>query len=113
MNSFNRIVITIAIIILIILLIIIGIQLYNKKYNTTYPPVTADCPDYWLDESTGNSSKCVNYKNLGSCNVQEKDFSVPHFSGTQGLCNKKKWARSCNLTWDGITNNTALCSKPT
>ena len=37
------------------------------------------------------------------------DFSVYPYSGADGLCNKKKWAKTCELTWDGITNNKSIC----
>ena len=30
-------------------MIFIGISLYRNKKNFQYPPVAANCPDYWLD----------------------------------------------------------------
>ena len=45
----------IVVTILIICLIIIGIQFYIKRIDVTFPPVVADCPDYWLNESKGDN----------------------------------------------------------
>ena len=111
MANFQIITITIASIILILMLTFIGISLYNTKYHSAYPPVTADCPDYWLDESDATKRICKNKKNLGTCNNDEKDFSGTFWKGDDGLCRKKKWAQGCNLTWDGVTNNPKACSK--
>lgn len=107
---FQKTVTTIAIIILIISLCFIGIALYRQKYNSDYPPVIPNCPDYW-DMSDNNV--CKNIKNLGNDNEGcrgEKDFSTPQWAGQAGLCGKYKWAKSCNLTWDGISNNPELCN---
>ena len=114
MASFQSTVMTIATVLLIICLILIGISLYRHKYTEAYPPVVADCPDYWLDESDGNSSHCVNSKNLGndSC-AKTMDFSTSAWVGSAGLCNKAKWAKACDLTWDGVTNNTNACAQVT
>ena len=109
-NTFQSIVMTIATVLLIICLTLIGISIYNNKYNLAYPPVVADCPDYWLDESDGDASKCVNVKNLGTCDVREMDFSKSMWTGTNGICNKAKWAKACNLTWDGVSNTSVSCS---
>jgi len=111
--SIQKIMLVIASVLLILTLIVVAVSLYNKKYDDKYPPVVAQCPDYWLDESTGNEvngSKCVNVKNLGkdSCKT-EMDFSKPMWLGDQGLCNKKRWARACDLNWDGVTNSNFEC----
>jgi hypothetical protein len=103
---FQKTVTTIAIIILIISLCFIGIMLYRAKFNSVYPPSIANCPDYW--DVSGNF--CVNSMALGNsqCNVP-MDFTQPNYSGSSGPCNKYTWAKSCNLTWDGITDNAELC----
>ncbi|MDA9216561.1 hypothetical protein N9O88_01915 [bacterium] len=108
--SFQSVTITIAVIILILCLIFIGVSLYNTKYNTQYPPVEADCPDYWLDKSDGNGSNCVNSQNLGNSKCQgPMNFSTSFWTGDDGLCRKYQWARKCNLSWDGVTNNQDAC----
>ena len=83
---------------------VIAVLLYKSKQNLQYPPDVAECPDYW--EVTGDQV-CKNVKNLGNgtC-AATKDFSGSEWQGNQGLKNKNTWAKSCGLTWDGVTNNT-------
>lgn len=108
MEYFQSAVLTVFSILLIIVLLIIGVSLYTAKYSSAYPPVLANCPDYWLDNSSGNASECINVKSLGNSACQRKmDFSS-YSTGNAGLCSKKKWANSCNVTWDGISNNDTL-----
>ena len=109
--NFQKIVLSIAIVVFIILMIFIAILLYRSKYDVTFPPNVSQCPDYWIDDgSSKNGSLCKNVKNLGkpSCK-KEMDFSSSLWSGHRGLCNKSRWAKSCDLTWDGITNNNKIC----
>ncbi len=104
---FQKTVSTVAIVILIISLCFIGIALYRAKYKSAYPPAIANCPDYW--DASGNL--CLNTMNLGNsrCSVP-MDFTGPGWSGADGPCSKQRWAKSCNLTWDGISDNVKLCS---
>lgn len=109
MATFQTTIINIAVILLIIMLFFIAISLYRNKNNFQYPPVAANCPDYWLDESNGEGIKCVNPKNLGKKECPKKlDFSAPFWSSDKGLCMKKSMANRCNLTWDGVTNNNSM-----
>ena len=39
------------------------------------------------------------------------NFNNPPWSGSNGLCVKSRWARGCDLTWDGVTNNADACHK--
>jgi len=113
MSTFQTSVVSIAIVLLILWLIFIGVALYRSKYNVTFPPVLANCPDYWKDESlTNNGSKCVNSRNLGNSQCSKTmDFSGSIWNGPEGLCAKSTWAKSCDLTWDGIDNNSGACKK--
>jgi hypothetical protein len=113
--NFQSIVLIIAGIALVTSLIIIGISLKDSKKNVVYPPVIGECPDYWEDQSSeedikNGKNKCVNIHHLGkpSCS-KNMDFSVYPYSGADGVCNKKSWAKTCGLTWDGITNNKSIC----
>ena len=108
--TFQTIVLLISAIILVTLLVIVAIIVYRKKFSETFPPIIATCPDYWEDKSIGDSSNCINIKGLGTCGVTTKDFSGSNWTSASGLCNKAKWARHCNLTWDGITNNPSCLS---
>jgi hypothetical protein len=112
MATFQNIVLFVAIIILIIALVIIGIALSYSK-DKQWPPMTPSCPDYWLMDGSGNNATCTNVKDLGTCpsnNGQQHltmNFNVAPYTGSQGLCNKYKWANNCGVTWDGITYGVA------
>jgi hypothetical protein len=109
MANFQSIVLTTAVIVLIIALIIIGILLSYYKAQEQWPPIVANCPDYWTIDGSANLSRCTNVKDLGTCPAQsgdkhlEMDFSAPAFSGANGTCAKYTWAKKCNISWDGIT----------
>ena len=115
MATFQNIVMITAITILIISLCFIGLALYRQKNKADFPPVIANCPDYWID-SSGNGAACKQDDNnrignqTASCN-STMDFTKPNWAGQNGPCNKYKWAKSCNLSWDGITNNDKLCDR--
>jgi hypothetical protein len=108
MEGFQKVVLFSAIIILIIILIVIGIAL-NYAKNKEWPPMIPDCPDYWIIDGSGNNTTCINVKDLGTCppNSGNKhlvmNFNTSTFTGSQGICNKYKWATNCGLSWDGIT----------
>jgi hypothetical protein len=108
--NFQRIVLTIAIVLLVISLIFIGLSINGSKKNRKFPPVVANCPDYFDDKGTNSKSLCKNTKSLGICSDKIPDFNTSEYIGQNGMCNKKKWAKSCNVTWDGITNNLNACS---
>jgi hypothetical protein len=111
MAIFQKSVIGIAIVLFIICLVIIGIMLRYSKNNTTWPPLIGSCPDFMIDLS-GNGSMCSNVKNLGTCNNGKfgpdghsiYDFSIAPYVGSNGLCEKSKWANSCGVVWDGINS---------
>lgn len=110
--NFQRVVIIVAIILLILALTFMGYSLYINRYDLVFPPVTAVCPDYWVSQD----NKCINKLLLGKCNNTAENntmnFNVPHYQGDQANCNKSKWAKDCNITWDGITNNPRVCTSP-
>ena len=102
MGPFQKIVILLFILLLILILFIVGFTLSSKQ-NKTWPPVVADCPDYWLD-ANGDGSKGQDVKRLGTC-YTDMDFT----KDLPTVCNKYTWAKGCGVTWDGITN---LASDP-
>jgi hypothetical protein len=119
-GGFQKIVLTVAIIVFILLLIFIGSVLYQNKYGSAFPPFVSNCPDFWLDmektatnvnsDNSKTNVKCYNVKNLGNPSCQkEMSFSGDFWSGSEGDCRKYKWAKGCDLTWDGITNKTDIC----
>ena len=102
--AFKKIVILFSLIILLTSLIFIGYTLQNNKYNKKFPPVVAECPDYWK----ATNDKCYNSKNLGICRGST-DFNTSKYQGENGDCEKFKWAQGCNVSWSGITNNSNVC----
>jgi hypothetical protein len=108
MEGFQKIVLFAAIIILIIALVFIGISLSYAK-GQQWPPIVPNCPDYWVFDGSGNNTRCVNVKDLGTCPPTSGDkhlqmnFNTSPFTGTQGDCSKYNWANRCGVSWDGIT----------
>jgi hypothetical protein len=118
MEVFQKFVLYTAILVLLISLIFIGTSLSGAK-NPTWPPTSPNCPDYWVAEGTGNDTKCINVKDLGTCKPtggqkhQIMSFNDPTFIGSQGNCNKYTWASNCGVSWDGITYGvTNPCALP-
>tara|TARA_B100001142_G_scaffold326875_1_gene383293 strand:- start:1071 stop:1424 length:354 start_codon:yes stop_codon:yes gene_type:complete len=117
MEAFQTIVLIVAISILSLCLIFIGVALYYHKDAEKYPPVQASCPDYWLDISDKYDDghvHCKNIHGLGKgCTQSGKNeimsFTSSKWLGNHGTCNKRKWARHCDLTWDGVTNSSLTC----
>jgi hypothetical protein len=104
MQGFQKIVITIAIVLLIIALIFVGYTIVKNKKNQQWPPLIAECPDYWLMDGSGNNTTCINVKHLGNSNTPNTmKFNMGFFTGSDGLCNKYMWSIQNDITWDGIT----------
>ena len=103
--NFQKAITIIAILFLIILLLGMWYIFSRGKNNTKFPPMVAQCPDYW---KLNKKNECVNVKNLGNgckkLNIEEGKFQGGH----QGLVEKCKWAKNCGVVWDGITN-TQVC----
>lgn len=111
MSRFQKTVLIIAIILLILTLIVVGIALKKAVSTQTWPPIIPECPDYWFVDGSGNNTKCVNLKDLGTCNPSSGhltiNFNVAPFNGTNGNCEKYNWANKCGVSWDGITYGVA------
>jgi hypothetical protein len=108
--NFQRVVLTVATVLLVVALIFIGLSIHGANKKKKFPPVIANCPDYFTDEGTNDKPLCKNTKSLGLCGDKVPDFGESKYIGENGMCEKKKWARQCNVTWDGISNDLNLCS---
>jgi hypothetical protein len=124
MDSFNIIVLAIAVIFLIIGLTSFALLLKKAKTTSPYPKAPAACPDYWdvsmnpdgtywckvpADlNTTDNLAKLKTYNN-GAGTISSSDitttngstyynFSSSNWSGATGLCNKYKWAKTNSYT---------------
>jgi len=104
--NFQKTVIIVATIALIVLLAIIGITLHYHKTNITFPPVTSKCPDYW--DISGNL--CLNTQNLGNNCGKSFKYTDNKYKGSRGDCEKAKFARHCDINWQGITTNSDICN---
>tara|TARA_B100000963_G_C22638461_1_gene678985 strand:- start:260 stop:673 length:414 start_codon:yes stop_codon:yes gene_type:complete len=136
MNSFLKNALIVATIVLIIALTLVGVVIANDNSQTKFPPRVDSCPDYWVHASylkdpsnkinlenpdielNSLTDECVNIKNLGSCNPKEEimNFNKAPYNNSgdsgsgSGVCAKYKWAKHCNITWDGITNKDDVCN---
>jgi hypothetical protein len=112
LSEFNKIVLFIASIILIISLIVIGYSLKLAMSQDKFPAIISDCPDYW-DISLNNN--CINNLNINGnasldCSmISLEDFTSNGLTDYSVICEKKKWAKGCNITWSGVTNNIKAC----
>jgi uncharacterized protein YxeA len=117
---FNKIVLIVATILLILGLIIISIMIIKTLEGETFPPVVTDCPDYWnVTYNSGGDTICKdNHINSGYSTNQCRNYPTTKFNanGTSAndiICEKFKWAKECNIHWDGITNNPKACAHTT
>lgn len=117
LTTFNKSVLFISTILLIIGLIIVANFIIKNKSTEVYPPVVSDCPDYWdVDYDSQGKKHCKNntYINDGRSTAICRSYPHALFSANGSspddiLCEKSKWAKDCNIHWDGITNNPSAC----
>jgi hypothetical protein len=99
---------------LIIVLAIMGVILGNTAKNQIFPAEYSSCPDYYTINSENSCKINSNIYSNTNPDCMYKDFSSNKYTvaGTgplSGLCEKKKWANQCGVTWDGITNDSKIC----
>jgi hypothetical protein len=107
LGTFHKSILVSCIIVFLVVSIVAGVVLWatikkNVK-NVSWPPITPDCPDWWISNKVGHNRVCINKKGLGTCNQKMMNFNKPEFTGSAGTCAKYTWAKNCNLSWDGIT----------
>lgn len=119
-TKFNKTVLMIASILLILGLIIIGIIIIRSLEEEAFPPIITDCPDYWnVGYNSSSEIICSNnqinsgYSRPQCRNYPTSAFSVNGTSDADKMCEKYKWAKDCNIHWDGITNNPKACKNTT
>ena len=115
--NFNKLVLIIAITVLIGSLIFLGYFL-NFKLDFIYPPIISDCPDYWdISVNDIDTPFCKNVLKINNGNINNNkcqshaiDLFKKNGSGKYDImCEKYKWAKECNLTWDGISSDKNIC----
>ena len=124
LGNFNRTVLVVATILLILGLIIIGFFIVKSIQDSEYPPVISDCPDYW-NVTYDPAGKVVCARNSINTGITATDsnnrcntYPVTLFTASGStkadiICEKNKWAKDCNIHWDGITNNSQACINTT
>jgi len=119
MDKFYTVTIIVAFVILVIALIGLGILLQNQDAATEFPPKQNQCPDHWTVSGEYCKWETDNF-NLGDLSTNDttgKIYSisgdyVEHSTDQNGIkfksnvlrCDKKKWANSNGIIWDGISN---------
>jgi hypothetical protein len=113
----------------VLFVVIIGFTIYtivNSKKDAKWPYSVNNCPDYWIEREIENEdgstiNACINTKDLGTCDnnlyYNMDTMEYPNNDGTYIKFNsgpvadqsKCRWAKSCDLTWDGITNKSSMC----
>ena len=126
MQFFYNIVIFIGIGILIFTLAFIGASMYYQKDGVVFPQYISDCPDYWTNNSDGTCSVVVGNKSVNAPNISEgqrklgnitvippsdldKEYNPQQLTyiydfNNSSWCDKRKWAMTNDIFWDGITN---------
>jgi hypothetical protein len=125
MNSFQVIVLSMAVIVLVLVLTFVGVVMSKQNSSQVYPPTLNDCPDYW--EVRADGSGC-NVPVKGRANSGPAKFT----SDTKALltdtkiasgqyinfkdnawasvCTKQCWATNNGIKWDGVTNYNGTCN---
>jgi len=91
--TFQKTVLTVALVLFLILMVVIAAMMTSSKKTEIFPPEIGECPDYWEKTLSGG---CKNVHNLGKNCESPVIFSENY--------DKKKFAKECRITWDGITN---------
>ena len=121
MDKFYIIVLSVATVFLILILTFMGILLRSQDKNIAFPPTANICPDYW---TLTDSSFCV-IGNVNRGDIPDSGFSTTdttqtpyttfstqfdptntawNSNGMSAICNKRQWANSHNIVWDGVSN---------
>ena len=88
---------------LVLILVMTSYANSNNIKNTPWPPVVYKCPDFWIDASEKqDGSKCENKNNIGTCSTV--NFNSSNFANNTSIKSKRDWAKSCGVSWEGITN---------
>lgn len=97
--SFQKTVLIIGAIVLSVMLFFIGLAMQGLKKAQQYPPEVSACPDYWSKDS---NDACVANPylelNKGSTRAECLKYTKAW------RVDKKIWAETCGVKWDGITN---------
>ena len=115
--EFYKTVSIITICILLISLAVIASLMISSSKKSKHPPTISSCPDFYLADT--NDKGIVTCRDTNSISNDKDDCSNKQFTAakynfpgtgpTSGACGKKKWAKTCKVDWDGLTNNSSIC----
>jgi hypothetical protein len=103
----------------LLLLAIMAVVMYYSNKKQIFPAIFQPCPDYYNMDASGNCNINTSIWNIGVTKSSRTDLSCdkvnfskltnPGIGPTSAICSKQRWAQDCTVTWDGITNNSAIC----
>jgi hypothetical protein len=86
---------------LIMCLVGVGLLMQSQTASIKYPLHPNTCPDLWTLSS--DSKKC-NVGNTNVGNISASSISLSDMGST--TCDKKRWAKTNGIKWDGVSNYT-------
>lgn len=133
------IVVLVAVVFFVVIVVYLSYNINKSLTSTVYPPVENACPDFWLTDNykrcivpnisipdgnwgqfIGNTQKLndlasktpITHGYESRMNVTTIDFNNVNWGtlGSSSLCNKKKWADTYGISWDGVSNYNGVCS---
>lgn len=113
--NFYKTVFIVALVILVVSLAFIGTALTSSSKNMVFPPNISKCPDNYetVYDEFGEFVSCRNTASVisdcGEEDFNDDSYKMPGVGSTSGACAKKKWAKNCQVDWDGLTNNNLIC----
>lgn len=94
---------------LVLYFIFITYKIYSKKRKIKFPPIDAECPNYYIPKNKLGRKICIAkpmYK------IYDKNCDMVDVTDMTEL-EKCNWSRACDIYWEGITNkkinNNNLC----
>ena len=103
--SFYSMVLIVAFVILLISLIFVGILLQNQDANKEFPAQANYCPDGWGVKANGFCVPATdNLPSDSSYNRFTQDSGTHKPVEGVSLCDKREWAISKGVSWDGVSN---------
>jgi hypothetical protein len=99
METFYKLAVLFTLIFLIICLIGIGILMQYQNAGKKFPRYPTVCPDLWTNSVDGKTcSTSDKNKGTGSPSLTLSEVST--------ICEKKNWAKTNGVRWDGVSNYT-------
>ena len=132
---FYLLVVLMAIVFFIGMVVFLSYNITKTTTDSVFPPVENKCPDFWLTDANGlclvpsilvpdgnwgtfvgdkatkanQAPKTHGYQmNAGGDTINFKHAGWGA-SESSSLCNKKKWASTYGIHWDGVSNYSGVC----